>query len=100
MSHDSDYTTILFGQGVLLTQNLNAPLQMTVTDSWSFGSGEPSASERLWLYRLFYITKPTLTVGDGIQFPEIRYVAQGIAAEEDDYVYLNRLRRSYELQQL
>jgi len=99
MAHDSDYTTIKLAQGILVTQTINAPQQMTITDSWNYGSGEPTASDTLYLYRVIYITKGTRLPGDSIDFPELRYVAQGIAAEEDDYVYLNRLRRSYELQQ-
>jgi len=99
MAHDSDYTTIKLAQGVLVTQTINAPQQMTVTDSWNYGSGEPTASDTLYLYRVIFITKGNPAPGDAIDFPELRYVAQGIAAEEDDYVYLNRLRRSYELQQ-
>jgi len=100
MAHDSDYMSIKFAQGILVTQNLNAPIQMTITDSWSYGSGEPTASEMLFCYRIFYIQKTDKLEGDSITFPEVRYVAQGIAAEEPDYVYINRLRRSYELKQL
>jgi len=93
-----DYMTIKFSQGFQFTQTTNAPTTMTQGDTWTTGSGEPTAAGTLYVYRLIQILKTPPAPADRVNCPEYRYVAQGIATAEPEFVYLNRLRRSYELQ--
>jgi len=96
LDNPSDYMTIKLGQANVFTQTTTAGLVMIPSDGWGFGSGEPTASGTLYVTRICipYLQFPLAV--DAIDFPAIRYVAQGIATEEPEYVYLNRLRRSYE----
>lgn len=94
----SDYMTIKLGQANIFTQTTNAAHVMIASDGWGFGSGQPTASGTLYVTRICIPNKGIPTAADFIDFPAIRYIAQGIATEEPEYVYMNRLRRSYEQQ--
>lgn len=64
----------------------------------SFGSCEPSASERLYTYvmiKLDGIPAPA----DTLFIPARRFLLGGVAVKEDEKAYVQRLRRSYVLQQ-
>jgi len=95
----SDYMTIKFGQASIFCQSTTTPTMMINADGWGIGSGEPTASGTLYVTRIVIAHKVAAAAGDAVDFPAIRYVAQGIATEEKEFVYLNRLRRSYELHQ-
>ena len=61
-----------------------------------FGSGAPVAVEKLWCYRfVFYPGR----VGETMEIPASRFILKGMIDKEDRYVYVNRLKNSYELQQ-
>lgn len=98
MDDVSDYMTLKFGQASIFTQTTNAAHVMIPSDGWGFGSGQPTASGTLYVTRICIPNKTTPSPADAIDFPAIRYVAQGIATAEPDFVHLNRLRRSYEQQ--
>jgi len=100
MDNASDYMTVKFGQAQIYVQSTTTPIMMIQADSWSFGSGQPTASGTLYVTRICIPHKDAPAPTDVITFPALRYVAQGIATAEPEFVYLNRLRRSYELQQL
>jgi len=61
--------------------------------SGSFGSGEPSASRKLYFSRIL-LTTPLTQLGDYYIVPPARFVAGTVIAEEKDYEYLMRLKRS------
>jgi len=61
------------------------------------GSLEPTASDRVYCYRLMNIGQP-ITATTIVLYPA-RYILRAEAKDEADYEYLMRLRRSYELQQ-
>jgi len=94
----SDYMTIKFGQVSIFCQSTTTPTMMINADGWGIGSGEPTASGTLYVTRIVIAHKVAPAAGDAIEFPAIRYVAQGIATEEPEFVHLTRLRRSYEQQ--
>lgn len=101
-STPDDYMNIKFSQGFDFVQTSNAPMGMTQADTWNAGSNEPTASGTLYLARMVLVRKsapsPPPNI-DSCTVPEYRYVAAGIATEEPEFVYLDRLRRSYELHQ-
>jgi len=96
----SDYMTIKLGQGSSWIQSTTTPSELINCDSWSTGSGQPTASGTLYVTRVCQPGPFPGNASNAIEFPALRYVAQGIATAEPEFVYLNRLRRSYELQQL
>ena len=93
----SDYMTIKFGQATMYTQ-VTTSTSMIQTEGWNFGSGEPTASGTLYVTRICIADRATPVALDSVTFPALRFVAQGIATAEPEFVYLNRLRRSYEQQ--
>jgi hypothetical protein len=66
----------------------------------SFGSCEPSASERLYTYVMVKLDDPfNAGLGDTLFIPPRRFLLGGVAVEEGEREYIMRLRRSYVLQQ-
>ena len=66
----------------------------------SFGSCEPSASETLYAYVMIKLDDPSGVAPDDTLFvPARRFLLGGVAVKEDDNAYIQRLRRSYVLQQ-
>jgi len=100
MSPDN-YENTKLGNGVVYVQSTNAPLTMVQSDAYNFGSGDPTASDRLYLYRWVSIISGATIAGPGdlLSVPDIRYLASGISTQEPDLVYINRLRLSYEQSQ-
>jgi len=99
MDDESDYTTIKFGQANIFMQSTTTPTLMINADGWGTGSGQPTASGTLYITRIVIPHRDLAVPTDSITFPAMRYVAQGVASEEPEFVYLTRLRRSYELHQ-
>lgn len=62
-----------------------------------FGSGAPVAVEKLWCYRFVYY--PAKVAGETMEIPASRFILKGLVDKEPRYVYINRLKNSYELQQ-
>jgi hypothetical protein len=64
----------------------------------SFGSCEPSASERLYTYVMIKLDEVPAPL-DTLFIPARRFLLGGVAVEEGEREYIMRLRRSYVLQQ-
>ena len=60
-----------------------------------FGSGEPVVTQKLWCYRfVYYVGRAAETM----EIPASRIILRARVADEKEYVYIQRLRRSYEIQ--
>jgi hypothetical protein len=73
---------------------------ITMTDENFFGSMEPTASDRIYSYRL--VIPSTGTAGtdmDQLTIYPARHLLKSTAKEEPTHEYLMRLMRSYQLQQ-
>lgn len=69
----------------------------TLTNSEQIGSMMPTASDRVYSYRVVVMgTSPTET---SITISAARHILKAMAKEEPDYEYMMRLLRSYQLQQ-
>ena len=99
MGNDNDASTIVMGQYRFMTGNSNLTYsQMMRTEvSTSFSSGEPTAASKLYCYRIVqpWVDADTTT----ITVPAARFYLTGVRDQEDDKVYMMRLKRSYELDQ-
>jgi len=95
----SQFESILFGAYRWFTPNsqVNYPNYMSLERSERFDSGEPSASEKLYCYRIVQMIQQDLVVDNFIQIPAARQLIAGIIGAESDLVYMQRLKRSYEL---
>lgn len=67
-------------------------------DETQCGSLSPTASDRIYCYRLVGFTTDNNPDGGGVLAP-VRHIIELEAKEEPTYEYLMRLKRSYDLQQ-
>ena len=93
-----DFSQIILGNyRVMILQNTSANLKLLTTIAGgTFGSAEPTAASRLWVYRIIRING-TKTAGDELRIPASRFILQGVAAAEEELPYMMRLKRSFEL---
>ena len=73
--------------------NEAAGLMILLADE-QLGSLEPSASDRIYVYRFISI----IGLDGSYNFFPVRFILRAEAKEEPEYEYLMRLKRSYELQ--
>ena len=72
---------------------------MIKVNQTQLGSLQPTASDRLYCYRIVFLS-PDFSVGaTAAGVGSVRYVIGANAMEEKEYQYLMRLKRSYDLQQ-
>jgi hypothetical protein len=96
-----DYQNVITGRWRQFTPDTTLPGGTAITlKTSSFGSCEPSASERLYSYCMVKFDDFSgLAPGDTIFVPGRRFLLAGAAVEESEYEYIMRLRRSYVLQE-
>jgi len=71
---------------------------MQVVNAGTFGSSDPVVVQKLWVYRIVRVNG-TKTAGDTLAIPASRFILRGTVIKEKDLVYMQRLKRSYELAQ-
>ena len=79
-----DVDTLAWGSYVLVSDN-------------QLGSMSPTASDRVYSYRMFFPGTPTTAAS--ITVLPVRHVLSADVKQEAEFEYLMRLKRSYELQQ-
>lgn len=92
-----DWSQILFCNTRFFTQQVDFTfntLQLPAT-AGSFGSLEPTAASKLWIYRV--VIPRNLPDASSIQIPATRFVLSAEIVKEEDLDYMMRLKRSYEL---
>jgi len=97
----ANFETLVFGMYRFFTQNTNLPIPnyQQLERSQRFDSGEPNASDRLYCYRIVTLFADDLGDGANISIPAARQLVGGMMDEESELVYMQRLKRSYELKQ-
>ena len=97
-----DRSQIVSGTFRLFTKNANItglPTLMLNARTVRFGSGQPTAVQKLWCYRIVvFVTGPLQN--DLLVIPAATLVLLANVYKEDELPYMMRLKRSYELQQL
>jgi len=99
LGSSDDGTQILYGQYRLMTGNANLPaLADTLRTEWAnnFSSGEPSAADKLYCYRIVQIFG---NADAQMYVPASRFYLSAAIDAEPDLEYMMRLKRSYELDQ-
>ncbi len=69
-------------------------------DECQSGSLSPTASDRIYSYRVVWINETSGSTMDRLYTSAVRHVMQVEASEEPTYQYMMRLKRSYDLQQV
>jgi len=99
LASDYDFTTILFGMYRFFAHNTNIPYAnyVQLERSQRFDSGEPTAVDKLYCYRIVNLLLDGLEPGSKVNLPACRQLVSGVFSEETELVYMQRLRRGYEL---
>lgn len=93
---DLNFEHVLYGRYRLFANDVDfAGVTPVLVASDTFGSGQPTNSDRLYTYRIL-VPDATLT---GAIVPPARHLVLADIKEEPEYVQLMRMKRSYELQQ-
>jgi len=101
LGSDYEFETILFGMFRFFTQNQNIPYPnyQQLERSQRFDSGDPSAADKLYCYRMVNLASSGLDELSQLKIPACRQLIAGTMSEEPDLVYMQRLKRSYELRE-
>jgi hypothetical protein len=100
MLSTNNFTQITIGQYralVVPTTQATALDLMQVVTGGSFGSADPVVVQKLWVYRIVRVNG-SKSSGDILAVPASRFVVNGTVIKEKDLIYMQRLKRSYELQ--
>jgi len=93
-----DLMTCTFGLRKSYGQNTTIPFTFVGLSEDTFGSGRPNATDRLHWTRVLLFEAATAEPPEiVVSIYPTNLVVQAISAEEKTYIYLERLRRSYEL---
>ncbi len=93
-----NFEHVLYFRGVRWTTDLDTNNAFPMkADEWQAGSMSPTASDRLYSYRLVVVSLNAAATR--IVSTNARHVLQVDVAEEPEYSYMMRLKRSYDLQQ-
>lgn len=95
-----NYEHVLYQRTRRYTLDLDttARMAMLALDEQS-GSMAPTASDRIYCYRIVVLDAATLSSAANINVQPARYLIQAVPKEEPEFQYLMRLKRSYDLQQ-
>ena len=69
-------------------------------DEAQWGSMSPTASDRIYSYRLVWINEVSGSTWDRLYTSNVRHIMAVETAEEPTYQYIMRLKRSFDLQQV
>jgi hypothetical protein len=95
-----EFETLLFGMFRFFTANTNIPYAgyQQLERSQRFDSGEPTAADKLYCYRIVSLLADGPPEPDSrFAVPAARQLIGGAMDEETELVYMQRLKRSYEL---
>ena len=87
---------VIYGEVAQYAQNAQIPGTFIRTNVETFGSGVPIATDKLHWTRIYYAYNPAQ--GDSFVIHPTNLVIQATTAKEKDLVWMERLRRSYVLQ--
>lgn len=95
-----NYEHVLYSRTRRYTLDLDttARMAMLALDEQS-GSMAPTASDRIYCYRIVVVDAATLASAANFNVQPARYLIQANPKEEPEFQYLMRLKRSYDLQQ-
>jgi len=96
LQNTTDLMEVIYGERVLYAINATIQFSYVQINGETFGSGNPTAMSRMYWTRLFLIRGPINL--DGFTIYPTNLVIQALTVEEKDLVWMERLRRSYLLQ--
>ena len=99
LSTTEDWIQITLGNYRLMSPNTTLlPNLLTSIRATTFGSGEATTVQKLWIYRVITIVEGGVPVpATTLEIPASRLIMPGVVMKEGDLSYMMRLKRSYEL---
>jgi len=94
-----DLMEVVFGRRQSLIENATIPSSFVQVDNATWGSGNPTASDKLHWTRMIGFVSDAAVGGEAQLIPAANLVVQAMTAKEKDLVWMERLRRSYVLQE-
>jgi hypothetical protein len=92
-----DLMEVVYGQVTQLAVNGQVPGTFIKTNADTWGSGVPTATDKLHWTRIYYAHVPV--ANDTFLIHPTNLIIQAVSAKEKDLVWMERLRRSYVLQE-
>ena len=96
LGNTGDLMQIIYGQNMQLAINAQVAVTFVQINSGAFGSGNPTATDKLHWTRHVIVPGPA-PASNLIIWPT-NLIVQALTVEEKDLVWMERLRRSYVLQ--
>lgn len=95
-----NFEHVLYARTRRLTLDLDTTARMAmVVNDYQSGSMMPTASDRIYCYRIVVVDASTMASASSINIQPARYLLNVQAKEEPTYEHIMRLKRSYDLQQ-
>jgi len=91
-----DLMQVIYGERISYGENGTIPLTYIQLGGDTFGSGNPTAMDKLHWTRLYIM--PSVVPTTEIVISSTNLIVQALTVEEKDLVWMERLRRSYVLQ--
>jgi len=91
-----DLMEVIYGERMQYAVNQTVGFSYVQVSGETFGSGNPTAMDKMHWTRVFYIFAPVNL--DALAIFPTNLVVQAMTVEEKDLVWIERLRRSYVLQ--
>jgi len=96
LNNSFDLMEVIYGERMEYASNVNIPGSYIQVSGETFGSGNPTAMDKLHWTRIFVIWVPA--EDEVYRTFSTNLIVQALTVEEKDLVWMERLRRSYVLQ--
>jgi len=96
MGSTVDLMEVIYGERMLYGENQTIPGNFVQISADTFGSGNPTAMDKMHWTRLIIVDSPA--DGEQLAIWPTNLVVQAMTVEEKDLVWMERLRRSYVLE--
>ena len=93
-----DLMQVVFGRRQSLIENATVPSSYVQVDNATWGSGNPTATDKLHWTRMIGFVSDAAVGGEAQIIPAANLVIQAMTAKEKDLIWMERLRRSYVLE--
>jgi len=105
LDNTTDLMQVIYGERTTYAQNTSiagvAGAVYVILDRETFGSGNPTAMDKMHWTRVYWMNGSNFPAPPDVQvmlLPAANLVVQAMTVEEKDLVWIERLRRSYVLQ--
>jgi len=96
LNNSFDLMEVIYGERMEYASNMNIPGSYIQVSGETFGSGNPTAMDKLHWTRIYVIWTPA--EDEIYRTFSTNLIVQALTVEEKDLVWMERLRRSYVLQ--